>query len=455
MVSVVTSVVASVGPDAAEAQRSGVLSQLASPEGCVSEADANGDCIEGKALDGARSIAVSPDGHHVYVASFLSDAVAVFKRDRIPGILTQLAGTDGCVSATGTGGICAEGVALDGPISIAVSPDGVNVYVASHGSGAVVVFARNRKTGALTQLDGTAGCVSDSGTAGGCTDGVALAGALAVTVSADGRNVYVTSDGSNAVAVFARHKKTGALTQLAGTAACVSDGAGGLGGACAAGRGLAEARSVAVSADGRHVYVASIGDSAVAVFARNRQTGALTQLAGSHGCVSDAGGEPSCAHGVGLHHAISVTVSRDGRHVYVGSTTNNAIAVFRREKSGALTQLAGLSGCISEHGAIEGPCTDGVALNGAFSVGISSDGRHVYVAAVAIGAVSVFARDKKTGVLTQLPGTHACASETGFGGACDDAVGLDGAASVGMTRDGRHVYVASFHGGAVAYFFRD
>jgi hypothetical protein len=69
--------------------------------------------------------------------------------------------------------------------------------------------------------------------------------------------------------------------------------------------------------------------------------------------------------------------------------------------------------------------------------------------------VSVFARDKKTGALTQLSGTNACVSETGFGGACTDAVGLDGAASVGVTRDGRHVYVASFGGGSVAYFFRD
>ena len=34
-------------------------------------------------LDGAFSVAVSPDGKSVYVASFLSDAVAVFDREPI------------------------------------------------------------------------------------------------------------------------------------------------------------------------------------------------------------------------------------------------------------------------------------------------------------------------------------------------------------------------------------
>ncbi len=59
------------------------------------------------------------------------------------GALTQLAGTDGCVSETGTGGVCADGKALDGAISVAVSRDGKHVYVASSISDAVAVFSRN------------------------------------------------------------------------------------------------------------------------------------------------------------------------------------------------------------------------------------------------------------------------------------------------------------------------
>ena len=105
--------------------------------------------------------------------------MAVFARDRRTGALTQLPGTDACVSEDGTGGDCADGVALDCPQGVAVSPDGRNVYVASSSAHAVAVFARDRRTGALTQLAGTDACVSEDGTGGDCADGVALAEASA------------------------------------------------------------------------------------------------------------------------------------------------------------------------------------------------------------------------------------------------------------------------------------
>ena len=38
------------------------------------------DCLPGRALLGASSVAVSPDGRHVYAAAFKSNAVGVFKR---------------------------------------------------------------------------------------------------------------------------------------------------------------------------------------------------------------------------------------------------------------------------------------------------------------------------------------------------------------------------------------
>lgn len=63
--------------------------------------------------------------------------------------------------------------------------------------------------GALTQLPGTDGCVSETGTLGQCEDGKALDGANAVTVSPDGRNAYVASFNSRAVAAFARERGGG------------------------------------------------------------------------------------------------------------------------------------------------------------------------------------------------------------------------------------------------------
>ena len=128
--------------------------------------------------------------------------------------------------------------------------------------------------GALSQLAGQAACVSEDGSGGDCADGVGLDGAVNVAMSPDGKNVYVVANRGDAVAAFERNRLTGALTQLPGTAACVSkDGSGG---ACAVGRGLDGPGSVAVSSDGRHVYVASYGSDAVAAFSRDRLTGALT-----------------------------------------------------------------------------------------------------------------------------------------------------------------------------------
>lgn len=119
------------------------LVQLPDLAGCVSESGAGGACTVGVVLVGALSPAVSPDGRSVYVASTLSDAVAVFDRDAATGALTQKAGTAGCVSETGGDGACTEGVALDGPFSVAVSPDGRRVYLASALAGAVAVFTRD------------------------------------------------------------------------------------------------------------------------------------------------------------------------------------------------------------------------------------------------------------------------------------------------------------------------
>jgi DNA-binding beta-propeller fold protein YncE len=56
--------------------------------------------------------------------------------------LTQKAGTAGCISQTGTSGVCVDGTALDAPNGVVVSPDGTSVYVASLNSSAVAVFDR-------------------------------------------------------------------------------------------------------------------------------------------------------------------------------------------------------------------------------------------------------------------------------------------------------------------------
>lgn len=433
----------------------GQLTQLAGAAGCVSETGTGGACGDGRALVGTRGVAVSPDNENVYVTSV--SGVAAFNRNPTTGALSQLPGTAGCVSDDGSAGQCADGRAVGGASAVTVSGDGKSVYVVGS-SDAVAVFARNTTSGALTQLAGTAGCVSQTGSGGACVDGKALDFASSVGVSSDGKNVYVASRQSNAVAAFRRDVTTGALAQLSGTAGCVSET--GNGGACTDGKALRIPNSVALSGDDGHVYVASADSDAVAIFRRNPTTGRLAQLvgpAGKAGCVSEDGSAGECADGKALDGARSVAVI--GSNVYVASgEPSDAVALFDRDAtSGVLTQPVGpggKAGCVSETGS-GGTCADGKALDNANWIAVSADGQSVYVSSTGSGAVAVFRRFTPEGSLTQLGGMGGCVSETGSGGSCTNGKALDFAFSVAVSPNGQSVYVGSEFSSAVAVFARE
>src|SRR5215510_7948285 len=253
------------------------------------------------------------------------------------GALVQLLGTAtsglGCISEDGTKGTCTDGQGLSGAGSVVVSPDGRYVYAASFNSSAVTTFVRNTATGGLGQLNGIAGCVSDIGDGVTCGRGRGLNGAVFVAVSPDGQHVYVASRDSNAVAIFVRNVTTGVLTQLPGLAGCIAENGDGI--TCAVGAGLREAVFLTVSPDGTNLHVASQISDAVAIFSRNKMTGALTQPATPGSCVSEDGSDDGmakvCADGNGLLGAIAVTVGPDGHNVYAASYISNALTVFNRE----------------------------------------------------------------------------------------------------------------------------
>ena len=341
-----------------------------------------------------------------------SNAVTAFSRDPLTGSLNQLPGGSGCVSQDGTGGFCTNGRGLSLPYSVAVSPDGRNVYVASIGSDGVAAFSRDGLTGTLSQLAGAAGCVTDKG-GDGCTDGRGLAGASTVSVSPDGRNVYVAADGGTpdvdgSVAVFSRDASTGALTQLQGTAGCVSET--GNGGECSDDRALDGATRVTISNDGKNAYVTSLFSDAVAIFSRDSATGSLSQLAGKAGCIS-SGGAATCASARALGYPHGITLSPDDRTVYVAAVGSNAVSAFARDPdTGGITQLSGTDGCVADGGAYG--CATGTSMKGPIDVAVAPDRRFVYAASYHSGSIGVFKRNRTTGRLQQPPGTDGCFSSS-------------------------------------------
>jgi len=406
------------------------------------------------------------------------------------GALTQLPGPGGCVSTPGGHPGCAHARGLRGASALAVSPDGKSVYATSDfaGKGAIAVFARDPRTHALTQLRGSAGCVSSDGSGGSCAKGAALHGTTAIAVSPDGRNVYAISSygHGDGISVFARDPRTGALAQFPGTDGCIT--LTGTAGACATGTEtffVGGVGSIAVSADGRSVYAVSVG--AVDVFARDPATGALGQLAKPLGCVGGSSSAGSCTKGRGLLDAKVVAVSPDGRNVYVagGSGDSNTptgdLAVFERDPAtGALTQATDASGCLSETDStcaraspdVEDPTAVVVSPDGRFvylaafglvtfsrtaatgalrpvgktafsasDLALSPDSLNLYAPAAHENAVDVFSRDRATGGLRPLPAPGGCVAEKSS--RCARARPLDQLQAVAASSDGRNVYVVA------------
>lgn len=434
-------------------QTLGTLVQLPGSSGClVDRSKPKPGCQPVRALRGpapflgSDAVAISPGGSNVYVAASTSNAIAVFRRNAATGKLTQAAGAAGCVAAHGASG-CATAVGLAGPNSVAVSPDGKNVYATSLHGDAVDVFHRNGSTGALSQAADGSGCIAEASTAG-CTLGRALSGPDVVTVSPDGGNVYVGSFTGNAVAMFARDPSTGDLTQPTDDTGCIVDApvAG-----CATGLALGAPEGMAISADGDNVYVAAAASSALDVFARNPSTGALTQAGDGSGCLANAP-LAGCTTGLQLGGANAVAVSPNDGNVYVTSLVSNSLTTFMRSPmTGQLTQATGTSACVIFVFAVG--CSLGQALSAPEGLAVSPDGASVYATAFSSGAVDVFNRNADGGAVIQKPRRPGCLD---LGGAPTCALGraLLGVSSIAVSPDGKYVYAGAFASNSITVFKR-
>ena len=322
------------------------------------------------------------------------------------------------------------------------------VAVATVASPAAAGAAPN-PVGKIKQLRGASGCLVDGHGSSRCAGARALKGPApflgseALAVSPDGRNVYVASAKSDAIAVFERKRESGELSQRDGAAGCVSAKVAGCGKAVA----LDHPNSVVVSPDGDNVYATSLGSDAITVFERDPSTGALTQA----GCIANAP-IAGCATGRALDGPDVVRVSPDGRNVYVGAFFGNAIATFGRDrKTGALTQPGGAGGCIAATAA-DG-CATGIALNAPEGLALSHDGASVYAATAVSNALVVLDRDPATGALSQATDGSGCITNADLAG-CTTGVQLEGANAVVVSYDDEDVYVTSLISNSVTSFTR-
>jgi len=357
-------------------------------------------------IQGARSIAISSNNQHVYVAGHDDSALALFRRDDSTGDLTfvelyrpEKAGVN----------------VLVGVNRVTISPDGVHVYALapSLGAGRLAIFRRNDIDGKLTFANAL-----DQNDAQG------VASATGIAVSPDDDHVYVTSSpgiGVDHLAVFARSAATDVLTFVA----IYTDGVGGI-------DGFGGARGVAVSPDNLHVYAAGAVDDAIAMFSRTPATGELSFL----GRIRDT--DPGVD---GLDQALEITFSPNGANLYVTSPGEDSIAVFNRNATSGLLTF----GQVLKDG------QNGVSgLTDATGVVVSMDGLHVFVTSSVPGtggadAVAVFSRNTTTGALTFVE-HHVNLPPIS---------GMNGPIGIVVSPDGQNVYIAAEVSNTVVRFARN
>ncbi len=356
-----------------------------------------------RGLRQAADVAISADGRHVYASGRGDHSLAMFNRDLTSGTLSYIGRV-----RQGAGGVSG----LKYPFGLDLSPDGRQLYAAGYAQHSILVFDRDKGSGALS-FAGRKRQGASEGTAS--IDGII--GPRDVAVSPDGRNVYAVGFAGHTLAVFERLPGSGQLIWMERH----KDGLGGV-------DGLRNALAVTVAPDGRHVYVAGNGDDAVAVFSRSLTDGALSFVERQRDGVMGVDG---------LAGVSAIAVSPNGRFLLASAIDDDALTVFSRNPtSGALTFIARYRDGI-----------DGVdGLKGANDLAISPDGRHVWTAALTDDALALFECDPDTGLLTWLE-----MAQDGQGG----VDGLDRAHGLTLDPRSRHIYCAGMSDDALAAFFRN
>ncbi len=309
--------------------------------------------------------------------------------------------------------------------------------------------------GLLTQLPGASGCVAQAVNPTCVNDARGLDGINAVAVSPDGRNVYVAAGDSNAIAIFDRDATTGALAQKAGAEGCITNLAGDV--TCnTGGRAISNVTNVIVSPDGKNVYATGRASNSIAIFDRDPSTGGLTQKAGAAGCITTVTGDVTCTtSGRALGGAYGATVSPDGGSVYVVSQSSDGVAVFDRNSVDGTLTQKAGAAGCVVQGTDATCANTGRALDDAWGVIVSPDGENAYVTASGSDGVAIFDRNPADGSLTQKAGTAGCIVMGTDVTCTNDGRALDFARGPAISPDGKSVYIASQQGGTVTVFDRD
>jgi 6-phosphogluconolactonase (cycloisomerase 2 family) len=240
-----------------------------------------------------------------------------------------------------------------------------------------------------------------------------------VAISPDGKNVYVVGYTSDTLQVFSRDPLTG---QLGANPIQEFQDHTQLDGAI----------RVYVSSDGKNVYVTAANAGQILAYARNQSSGLLTLL----DRVADCTPGPGCFT-TQLAGSYGVAISPDGQFLYVSSINDNAITIFKRDTDG------GLRGPINP--LYVGTFTH-AGLAGVYDLALSSDGVYLYAASYNNNpdTIVVLKRNAIDGTLSYVDTIDA-----------GEVATLGGVFRLALCPDGAQLYSASFESNAINVFQRN
>ena len=275
--------------------------------------------------------------------------------------------SDGDLSPIAGSPFSAGGIA---PLGVAITPDGSHMYVTNLESQSVSAFELD--------ADGSPEPVPGSPFATGVWP-------WGVAVSPDGEHLYVVNDGSDSVSAYSI-AADGSLSPVSGSPFLTQSGA--------------KSNGIAATPDGQHLYVTNQGTASVVAFSIAAD-GSLTPVAGSPFA---AGSTPKGAR-----------VTPDGKYLYVANATSGSISAYLIGSNGVLSPVTG------------SPFPTEGAPGG---LAITPNGESLYVSHVGEGNKVWGYTIGSDGSLSPVPGAPFPTGGRRSNG-------------VGVSPDGRHLYVTN------------
>jgi hypothetical protein len=253
---------------------SGRLRQLPGPGGCAARVPGPAGCTRARGMPRATILKASSDGRNLYVVTLVDDEanIATLSRDPTTGTLNQPPGPAGCLSVNLTS--CTHPSDINAPQDLELDPRGEAAYLTTSSTFYPFENDTNPARGTVTVLarDRRTGTLTRRPNRDSCLSAERrrtcrqdrrLGNPGPLAVSPDGRHLYLVSRGRDGA---------GPLVLAAGPRAHIL-------GTRPPWPGREPPADIAVSTDG--AYVDAAGDGTVATYKRDFHTGALRLI----GCI--------------------------------------------------------------------------------------------------------------------------------------------------------------------------